>query len=160
MRKKLGLRAGFTKLFEMEREFGRLRMATIRRKTAKADTDFPRTFSFRGGLKTLIGKLSSEIGDGVKLSTPVTEIEEFDNDKFRVNGVEFDAVVISTPSFVAADLIKRRDEQLAGLLAEVNYPHVAVVVLGFKSEQINAERDGLGFCVPSTGKRPIMGKVF
>src|SRR5215203_6025861 len=90
----LSMRSAFPRLFEMERDFGSLIMGTIRRKTEKADLNFPRTFSFRGGLKTLIDALAAEIGEHVKLSAPVSEIEEAPGGKFRVNGEEFDAVVV------------------------------------------------------------------
>ena len=158
--KNLSMRLAFPKLFEMERDYGSLIMATIRRKTEKADPDFPRTFSFRGGLKTLITALADAIGEGVKLSTPVSAIEAAGGGKFRANGDEFDAVVISTPAFVAADLIRSRDEKLAQLLAAVNYPQVAVVVLGFKTEAIDAKLDGFGFLIPSKEKRPILGTLY
>ena len=67
----LSMRSAFPKLYEMERDYGSLIMATIRRKTDKADADFPRTFSFRGGLKTLITRLADEVGDGIQVSSPV-----------------------------------------------------------------------------------------
>ncbi|HEY0460218.1 MAG TPA: protoporphyrinogen oxidase [Pyrinomonadaceae bacterium] len=156
----LSMRSAFPRLFEMERDFGSLIMGTIRRKTEKADPNFPRTFSFRGGLKTLIDALAESVGDGIKLSAPVSEIEESADGKFRVNGEEFDAVVVSTPAFVAADLIKSRDEKLARMLSEVNYPQVAVVVSGFESEKIKKELDGFGFLIPSRERRPILGTLF
>lgn len=157
--KNLSMRSAFPKLYEMERDYGSLIMATIRRKTEKADPDFPRTFSFRGGLKTLITALADEIGDGVRVASPVSEIEETDG-KFRVNGDEFDAVVISTPSYVAAKLIESRDEKLATLLADVNYPKLAVVILGFKTEKIPVKLDGFGFLIASKEKRPILGTLY
>lgn len=156
----LSMRSAFPKLYEMERDFGSLIMGTIRRKVEKPDPNFPKTFSFQGGLKTLIDALAGEIGDGIKLSTPVQEIEETGDGKLCVNGQEFDAVVVSTPAFVAADLVKSRDENLARLLSEVNYPQVAVVVLGFKSEKIKKELDGFGFLIPSKERRPILGTLF
>ncbi len=155
----LSMRSAFPKLYEMERDYGSLIMATIRRKTEKADPDFPRTFSFRGGLKTLITALADEIGNGIKVASPVSEIEETDG-KFRVNGGEFDAVVISTPSYVAAKLIESRDEKLGTLLADVNYPKLAVVILGFKTEKIPAKLDGFGFLIASKEKRPILGTLY
>ncbi len=157
--KTLSLRSAFPRLFEMERDYGSLIMAAIRRKKEKADSNFPRTFSFRGGLKTLIKALADEIGDGVKLLSPVDRIEETDG-RFRINGQEFDAVVISTPSYVAADLISSRDETLARLLREVNYPQLAVVILGFKSEDVAAKLDGFGFLIASKENRPILGTLF
>jgi oxygen-dependent protoporphyrinogen oxidase len=158
--KNLSMRSAFPKLYEMERDFGSLIMGTIRRKVEKVDPDFPRTFSFRGGLKTLVGALADGIGSGVRLSTPVDEIEETSKGKFRVAGEEFDAVVISTPAAVASGLVANRDAGLAKLLSEVNYPQLAVVVLGFKSEDIKTKLDGFGFLIPSKENRPILGTLF
>ena len=158
--KNLSMRSAFPRLFEMERDFGSLIIGTFRRKTEKPDKNFPRTFSFHGGLKTLTRALSAEIGEGIKLSSPVSEIEETPKGKFRVRDEEFDAVVVSTPAFAAAELVKSRDANLAGLLSEVNYPQVAVVVTGFKTEKIKKELDGFGFLIPSSEKRPILGTLF
>lgn len=158
--KELSMRSAFPKLFEMERDFGSLIVGSIRRKTEKADPNFPRTFSFHGGLRTLITALADEIGDGVKLSSPVREIDAAKGDKFSINGDKFAAVVISTPSFVAADLIASRDKPLAQLLSKVNYPQLAVVILGFKSDDIGAKLDGFGFLIASKENRPILGTLF
>ncbi|CAN5530052.1 protoporphyrinogen oxidase [soil metagenome] len=156
----LSMRSAFPKLYEMERDYGSLIMATIRRKTEKVDPDFPRTFSFRGGLKTLILKLADEIGGGLKVSSPVQKIERSDGGTFHVNDEEFDAVVISTPSYIAAGLIESRDEKLAKLLSGVNYPKLAVVILGFKGDDIKAKLDGFGFLIASKENRPILGTLF
>jgi oxygen-dependent protoporphyrinogen oxidase len=156
----LSMRSAFPKLYEMERDFGSLIMGTVRRKVEKADPSFPRTFSFRGGLKTLMQKLAEEIGGGVRTSTAVEKIENSDDGKFSVNGDTFDAVVISTPAWIASELIKDRDGELAATLAIVNYPQVAVAVTAFKTENIGKKLDGFGFLIPSKEKRPILGTLF
>ena len=157
----LSMRSAFPKLFEMERDFGSLIMGTFRRKAEKPDPDFPRTFSFRGGLKTLIDKLASEIGEGnVRFGAKVESIDELGGGRSRVNGEEFDAVVISTPAWIAGELVRVRDVHLADTLASVNYPQVAVAVTGFKSEKIGRKLDGFGFLIPSKEKRPILGTLF
>lgn len=156
----LSMRSAFPKLYEMERDFGSLIMGTIRRKVEKADPDFPKTFSFRGGLKTLMQKLAEKIGGGVRTATRVEKIEGVDGGRFRVNGDDFDAVVISTPAWVAADLVRDRDQQLAETLAAVNYPQVGVAVTAFKTENIGKKLDGFGFLIPSKEKRPILGTLF
>ena len=156
----LSMRSAFPKLYEMERDFGSLIMGTIRRNVEKPDPNFPKTFSFRGGLKTLIQKLADEIGEGVRTSTAVEKIDKVDDGRFRVNSENFDAVVISTPAWVAADLVRDRDPELAETLANVNYPQVAVAVTAFKSENIGKKLDGFGFLIPSKEKRPILGTLF
>ena len=156
----LSMRSAFPKLYEMERDFGSLIMGTIRRNVEKADPNFPKTFSFRGGLKTLMQKLASEIGDEVRISTTVEKIETVDGGRFHVNDEDFDAVVISTPAWVASDLMRNRDPELSETLAGVNYPQVAVAVTAFKSENIGKKLDGFGFLIPSKEKRPILGTLF
>ncbi len=157
----LSMRSAFPKLYEMERDFGSLIMGTFRRKAEKPDPNFPRTFSFRGGLKTLIDKLAAEIGEGyVRYGAKVENVDDLGDGRSRVNGEDFDAAVISTPAWIAADLIKDRDNHLADTLASVNYPQVAVAVTGFKSEKIGKNLDGFGFLIPSKEKRPILGTLF
>ena len=155
----LSMRSAFPKLYEMERDFGSLIMGTFRRKVEKPDPNFPRTFSFKGGLKTLIDKLASEIGN-VQYAAKVESVEDIDDGRFRVNGDEFDVVVVSTPAWVAAEIVRGRDEHLADTLASVNYPQVAVAVTGFKSDLIGKKLDGFGFLIPSKEKRPILGTLF
>ncbi|MDM7923072.1 MAG: protoporphyrinogen oxidase, partial [Pyrinomonadaceae bacterium] len=156
----LSMRSAFPKLYEMERDFGSLIMGTFRRKVEKPDPNFPRTFSFRGGLTTLIKKLATEIGDGLRLNTKVDAIESIDRGRFRVNGEDFDAVVVSTPAYVAANLIADRDSELAEMLNDVNYPQVAVAVTGYDKKKITRPLDGFGFLIPSKEKRPILGTLF
>jgi protoporphyrinogen/coproporphyrinogen III oxidase len=156
----LSMRSAFPRLYEMERDFGSLIMGTFRRKVEKPDPNFPRTFSFRGGLKTLIDKLAAEIGSGLRTGVQVEGIGDADGGKFRVEGAEFDAVIVSTPAWVAAELVRDRDTDLADTLGNVNYPQVAVAVTGFRSEKIGKKLDGFGFLIPSTEKRPILGTLF
>lgn len=155
----LSMRVAFPKLFEMERDYGSLVVAAFRRKGEKADADFPRTFSFHGGLQALISALADKVGDDVKLSSPVSEIGQT-GERYIINGESFDAVVISTPAFVAAKLVEGRDNTLADSLSQVNYPQLAVVVLGYQSEAIGAKLDAFGFLIASREKRPILGTVF
>ncbi len=157
----LSMRSAFPKLFEMERDFGSLIIGTFRRKVEKPDPSFPRTFSFRGGLRTLIEKLAAEVGEErVRFRSRIDSIEDIADGRFGIKGEEFGAVVMSTPAWVAAQLIRRRDASLADTLASVNYPQVAVAVTGFKSEKIGKMLDGFGFLIPSKEKRPILGTLF
>jgi oxygen-dependent protoporphyrinogen oxidase len=156
----LSMRSAFPKLYEMERDFGSLIRGSIMRKKDKADPEFPRTFSFRGGLKTWIDALSASIGDSIRTSTSVSTIENLDECRFGVKGEEFDAVVIATPAFVAAELIDSRDAALAEILRDVNYPQLVVVILGFKPGDVGRDLDGFGFLIASKENRPILGTLF
>lgn len=157
----LSIRAAFPKLFEMERNFGSLIVGAFRGKRPKPDQSFPRTFSFVGGIKTLVDRLVEVLGEsslrpGVRIET----IGDMSSGRFEVEGEEFDDVVVSTPAWAAAELIRARDAGLGDDLASVVYPQVAVAITGFRSEQIGQPLDGFGFLVPSREDRPILGTLF
>lgn len=157
----LSMREAFPQLYEMERSYGSLIMGTIRRKVEKPDPAFPRTFSFQGGLKTLIDALAAAVGEEeFRYGVAVERIEQSSAAQFRVNGEEFDTVVVSVPAWAAAGLVRERDEQLAGTLESVRYPSVAVAVTGYRSERVGRPLDGFGFLIPSKEKRPILGTLF
>jgi oxygen-dependent protoporphyrinogen oxidase len=157
----LSMRSAFPKLFEMERDFGSLIVGSFRRKVEKPDPNFPRTFSFRGGLKILMEALVKAIGDAsIRCNAHIESIAQADAGRFSISDEEFDAVVVSTPAWIAAKLVGDRDEALAQVLSGVNYPQVAVAVTGFRSEQIGKKLDGFGFLVPSKERRPILGTLF
>lgn len=157
----LSVRAAFPKLFEMERDFGSLIVGAFRGKRAKPGQSFPRTFSFVGGVKTFVDRLVDVLGESVlRRGAQIEAIGDTSSGRFEVDGEEFDAVVVSTPSWAAAELIRARDAGLADDLASVVYPQVVVAVAGFRSEQIGQPLDGFGFLVPSKEDRPILGTLF
>lgn len=157
----LSIRAAFPKLFEMERDFGSLIVGAFRGKRSKPDQTFPRTFSFRGGVRRLADRLVEALGEpALRPGVQIETIEDRGFGKFEVHGEEFDAVAVSTPAWAAAELIGSRDADLAKELASVFYPQVAVAITGFRSEQIGQPLDGFGFLIPSKEARPILGTLF
>lgn len=155
----LSMRSAFPKLYEMERDFGSLIVGAFRRKREEVDKKFPRTFSFRGGLRTLVTTLADNIGGGLNLASAVSKIEARGGG-FTVNGKDLEAVVIATPSHAAAELVEEADKSLAALFRGVNYPPIAVVVLGVKRNNIAKKLDGFGFLIPSKERRRILGTLF
>lgn len=157
----LSIRAAFPKLFELERDFGSLIIGAFRGKRAKPDQTFPRTFSFNGGVKRLVDRLIEALGEStLRPGVHIETIGDLGSGRFEVEGEEFDSVVVSTPAWAAAELIKARNADLSKELASVVYPQVAVAIAGFRSEQIGQPLDGFGFLVPSKEDRPILGTLF
>jgi oxygen-dependent protoporphyrinogen oxidase len=156
----LSIKSAFPKLYDLERNFGSLIVGTFRRKKENLDPAFPRTFSFRGGLETWVKALERRLGEDIKYGSTVTAIDDTGEGKFAIEGETFGAAIISTPSNIAARLIESRDSVLAKKLTEVNYPPLAVVILGLESGKIEAELDGFGFLVASKENRKILGTLY
>lgn len=59
-----------------------------------------------------------------------------------------DAVVIATPSSVAAQLVGERSPNAARILSGIDSSSVALVTLGYRSNDVGGPLDGSGFLVP------------
>ncbi|HEX8736298.1 MAG TPA: protoporphyrinogen oxidase [Pyrinomonadaceae bacterium] len=166
----LSLKSAFPKLFELEKNYGSLLKGAIfspKEKKSKLAKNASRTVSFKNGMQTLTDKLFDNLGESVRLKTEAFEIKRAENGKYslrandeKINAAIFDSIVISTPSTVAANLIKNFDVELAEQLAGIYHPPVAVVFTAFKKENIKFDLDGFGFLIPKVEQRKILGSLW
>ncbi|HEX8368171.1 MAG TPA: protoporphyrinogen oxidase [Pyrinomonadaceae bacterium] len=166
----LSLKSAFPKLFELEKNYGSLLKGAIfspKEKKSKVPKNVSRTISFKNGMQTLTDKLFADLDESVKLNTEVFEIKKAENGKYslrtndeKINAAIFDSIVISTPSLVAARLIKSFDIELSERLTEIYHPPIAVVFTAFKKENIKFDLDGFGFLIPKVERRKILGTLW
>ncbi|HEX2090579.1 MAG TPA: protoporphyrinogen oxidase [Actinomycetota bacterium] len=106
-----------------------------------------------GGLSRLTAALVSSIGgDRIRTDTPVTAIERSGRGFIIDAGadhVEADAVVLATPAFETARLLRRPAPNVADSLDRIRYASTAVVVLVYPPGTGAALPSGTGFVVPS-----------
>jgi oxygen-dependent protoporphyrinogen oxidase len=69
--------------------------------------------------------------------------------------LDADAVVLTAPSFVAADLIERIRPELAAGLRRIRYVTTGTVSLAYAKSAIGAPLDGYGLVIPRTERRRI-----
>jgi len=149
----------------MEREHGSLLAgALFSRNGAKRPKGITRTISFKDGMQTLTDALAERLGEKVSLNTSIRSIQK-SGSGFEVEIVDggkeiFDTVVVSTPAWVAAELIRELDNDLASSLTEIYYPPVAVVYTAFKKEDVKASVKGFGFLVPGRERINILGSLW
>ncbi|HEY2147491.1 MAG TPA: protoporphyrinogen oxidase [Pirellulales bacterium] len=73
---------------------------------------------------------------------------------------EFDAIVVTTPAPIAAQLLANASPALAADLASVEYAGAVVVSTAFERQQIRHPLDGFGFVVPAIERRRILSASF
>lgn len=160
----LSVKSAFARLYELEEKYGSLLIGSLLSKTEKADKSFPRTFSFKNGVQTLIDKLAENLGESIQINTKVEQIEKTSDGKWLVktNSGEdvFDSLIISTPAEAAANLIEKIDTNLSEKLNKIYYPPVAMIYFGVKKENLKQNLDGFGFLIPSSEKRRILGTIW
>jgi oxygen-dependent protoporphyrinogen oxidase len=72
----------------------------------------------------------------------------------------FDALVLATPSPVAAKLLQPIDGALAAELASIAHSGTAILSLGYARDQIGHPLDGMGMVVPAIEQSPILACSF
>ncbi|MGI8638824.1 MAG: protoporphyrinogen oxidase [Pyrinomonadaceae bacterium] len=167
---KLSVKSAFPALFQMEKEYGSILKASLFGKKEKPSRFVPkgisRTVSFKNGMRTLIDKLVENLHDEIKTETEVEQCVT-DNGKWKIktnieeiNDELFDAIVIATPSFVAAKLIENFGGELSRQLSEIYHPPLAVVVSAYRKDAIDLDLDGFGFLIPKVEKKQILGSLW
>ena len=168
---KLRVESAFPSVFQMEKDYGSILKATAFGKKEKPSRFVPkgisRTVSFAGGMQTLTDKLAENLSDEVKTGKEVLKIGEVESGKWKVESDEedlnresFDAIVIATPSFVAAKLIENLDCELSERLRGIYHPPLAVIVSAYGRENVEKDLDGFGFLVPKVERRKILGSLW
>jgi oxygen-dependent protoporphyrinogen oxidase len=167
----LSIKYAFPSVFKMEADYGSILKASAFGKKEKAGKFVPkgisRTVSFKNGMQTLTDALAEKLSDEVETKTEALQIDKNENGKFKIqttaakiNRESFDAIVISTASFAAANLIENFDGELSQKLRDIYHPPIAVIVSAFRKEDVNFDLDGFGFLIPKIEKRKILGSLW
>lgn len=154
----LSLKATFPFLQDLEQRHGGLiRGALAMRKARKANgNQQPSVFMTpKSGLAEIIEVLEARLSDaGVELSTEarVTDLESTAKGvTLRLGNrttIDADAIVLATPSYIAADILGELDLTLASELSSIEYASTATVTLGYRSDQMTTKLDGYGYVIP------------
>jgi len=163
----LSLRAAFPSLDEWEREYGSvLRGAMNSRKQQPGPR--PGLCTFRGGLRSLLQALESELGDGLVKGARVEAIEKVEPSGFTVRfsegkqheSIPVRAVVMAAPAYIAGNLLAGLSQRAADGLRGVIYAPVAVIAAGYKQQQVGNKLDGFGVLIPRKAGLHTLGTVW
>lgn len=162
----LSTRYAFPALHTLEREHGSLMRGMVHRVRNRAEAPSkpsPHPFSFRDGMQTLPDAFARAVGDdAIRLGTPVTALCH-DADGWTVrtdDGDErFDGVVSTIPLHRLPDIVFDTEVDLSPL-ADVAYPPLSVLALGFRRTDVEHPLDGFGVLVPEREGLDVLGALF
>ena len=165
----LSVNATFPMLRELERRYGSLIRGALRMQRQRRNQRSPRSgekpspvfLTLRDGLETLTEALVSRIEPRVRVlkGRRVVRLDPLVKG-YRLalddgSTLEADAVVLTTPAFVAAELVEPLSAEAAELLVQIPYASTAVVSLGFRRPDVEHPLDGTGFVVPRAEGREL-----
>ena len=159
---KLATAHAFPKLYALEQKHGSLIKGAIagakeRKRRAEVASKDAKMFTFDAGMEVLPQQLAHKLGDAIRLNTPVTGFQCLENGKWLINGEEYTDVLLAIPAHAMPQLETPFD---LSMMAEINYPAVASLSLGFKKSQFTHPLNGFGMLIPSIEKRYSLGALF
>lgn len=185
---KLSVVHAFPKLKALEDNYGSMIKGQIlgareRKKRGEVAKDRAPKFSFDEGLQVLPDTLAAQLGDAVKLNTAVTKLgksrsgwtvhtqtvlgggmEEHDAVAFCGTAPKLAELEVSgAPSTGSASFSNPNEPSRCSALqtfAEIRYPPVASVVLGFRREDVAHDCCGFGMLIPKIEGFKSLGTIF
>jgi protoporphyrinogen/coproporphyrinogen III oxidase len=170
---RLSVPQAFPKLKQLEDQYGSLIKGQIlgareRKKRGEVAKDRAAKLSFDQGLQVLPETLARELGESLRLNTSITRVAQRPEGwvlELLESGVgsraEHSAVIYCGTAYRLADLqLEALDPVSLGAFAEIRYPPVASVVLGFRREDVAHPCQGFGMLIPRVEGFKILGTIF
>ncbi|MCF3649104.1 protoporphyrinogen oxidase [Synoicihabitans lomoniglobus] len=170
---KLSAKHAFPSLWKMERETGSIIRGQIKaakqRRASGESAGPPAIISFQDGLGMLPLALAKQLPpDAIELGASVNSlVRSADGWKLVWNRSEqtqtesFDRVLLALPAAALARLsIGSLGECPLAALADIDYPPVSALFLGYRREQVSHPLDGFGLLMPQKEHRQILGVLF
>ncbi len=174
----MSVHATFPRFVELERRYGSIirgiAAARRRQQTGRDRQSATRTMfvSLRDGLDVLVDRLSGRLhrhGVRVRTNAEVTSLRVrshrlgrwmFDLSLADGSALSAEAVVVATPAFVSADLVRPLSPMAAGLLEHIPYASTATISLAYETGDVSRGLEGFGFVVPRVEKRALIAATW
>jgi oxygen-dependent protoporphyrinogen oxidase len=170
---KLSVPQAFPRLGQLEARYGSLIKGQIfgareRKRRGEVAKDRAPKFSFDEGLQVLPETLRERLGEAVRLNTAVTRLTQTSEgwtldvrERGQQSRAEHSAVIYAGTAFKLAEMEVQTSMPLRlATFAEIRYPPVASVVLGFRREDVVNPCEGFGMLIPKVEGFKILGTIF
>ena len=117
--------------------------------------------SVRGGVTRIVDALAAELGEAVKLATPVESVKPEASRgagrRWRVTTpdgpLDADGVILACPAWESARLLEPLAPDAAAVLGDIEYADVALATFVVRYEHLARPLDGRGYLVPRSQGR-------
>jgi protoporphyrinogen/coproporphyrinogen III oxidase len=135
---------------------------SLRTRSAPAQSLFS---SLKDGMQMMVDALLARIPDAARRLNVRIEAVRPESGKWLVvsggrRSEEFDAVILATPAFAAAELLASSSTELAAELNAIRYSSSVTAILSYDQKVHSALPPGFGFLVPRGEKRRILAATF
>jgi oxygen-dependent protoporphyrinogen oxidase len=171
----ISLRATFPRFLDLERKHGSLIRGMLASRPASTQSTRTMFVTLQDGLVELVQALLARLTKaGAKLMTQQSvaalRVRQTSTnhpigwtyDLTLGNGsvISADAVVLATPAFVSADLVRPLSPLASELLGAIPYASTATVSMAYKAGTLGGQVEGFGFVVPRTEGRDLLAATW
>ncbi|MBA2487550.1 MAG: protoporphyrinogen oxidase [Nitrospira sp.] len=174
----MSLRATFPRFYELEQAHGSIirGMMAARRARGRQDSSRrpPHTMfvTLRNGLGDLVTALTSHIQKAGGILKPGVQVEALRVRSHQAGRWMYDvictdgsalsaeALVLATPAYVSAELVRPLTPQAAGLMDMIPYASTATVSLVYPADAVGNRVQGFGFLVPRIEGRDLIAATW
>ena len=164
---KLSLLATLPRFLHMEQQHGSLTAAAAAiEQEAASGARYGLFVSLREGIGQLTRALTKrvEVCGTLHSGTPVCSVSHSKSGWLvHTAGIEprpFDGVIVATPAWAAADLLREASPGLSGTLSEIEYASSAIVCSAHRLSDIQHPMDAFGLVIPAVENRRILAVSF
>ncbi len=145
------------RLVELERKYGSLTRGVLASRLRPSGPPRALFLSLKGGMGQLVAALEKALAGTVAVAREEVFHVEHASSGFRVltggGAHEADHLVLATPAWAAATLVRGMDDSLADLLAGIRYHSSVTLALGYDRDSFEHPLDGFGFLAPRVERR-------
>jgi protoporphyrinogen/coproporphyrinogen III oxidase len=157
------LLATFPRFRDLEKRHGsliRAMLAARRQRSAATGSGLSIFMSFREGVGELIDALVPRLEGDLRPGATVEQITARPGGAYTLRlddgaQVEADAVVLTTPAYTSAELLREIAPGIAAGLDAIRYVSTGTLSLAFRAEDVPRPLNGFGLVIPGSEKRPI-----
>lgn len=167
----MSIKSSYPRFVEMEQKhrsliIGMLKARSMARKNPQPEGAPTMFVTLKGGLADLVEGIVPKLDqNSINKMTTVKNIEKKPEGNFIVNlkdgqSIEADCVILTTPAYISAKLLKDIDAEITENLNKIPYISTATISLAFKKSALAKPLKGFGFVVPRIEGRKIMAATF
>ena len=173
----MSLQATFPRFFELEQQYGSVvrGMMAAKKAAAPVSTGGPRRTMFvslQYGLGELVTALTSRLtqqGVDLRLGCQVDALRVRSHELGRWtydvilhdrSALSAESVVLATPAFVSAELLRPLSPIAGGLLELIPYTSTATIAMTFSAQAVAGAVEGFGFIVPRIEGRDLIAATW
>lgn len=161
------LLATFPRFRALEEEHGSLTRGMLASRRARSPQAAPGNgrkhgmfISMRLGTEELPEALVEQLGGDLRLNCAVQRLERLDGGGYLLTlpdgeRLQAEAVIIATPAYVTADLLRGVAPEAAAELAQIRYVSTGTLSLGYRRDEIDHPLNGFGIVIPRSERRRI-----